>query len=76
LAAVAGIGQPAINYNTAPGIPFLGFNSIKQSENEANTHYNGLQMDLNSQVGRDLTLRAIYTFSKTVDPTTGNGGGA
>jgi hypothetical protein len=75
LVAVAGIGQPAINYNTAPGIPFLGFNSIKQSENEANTHYNGLQMDLNSQVGRDLTLRAIYTFSKAVDPTNGNGGG-
>jgi hypothetical protein len=76
--ALAGLipGQPAINYNTAPGIPFLGFNSIKQSENEANTHYNGLQIDINSQLGRDLNLRGFYTYSKAVDPTTaGNGGG-
>jgi hypothetical protein len=63
------------NYNVAPGLPFPGFNSIRQSENEANTHYNGLQMDLNSQVGRDLTLRAIYTVSHAVDPTTGGNGG-
>ena len=74
---VAGLipGQPALNRNIAPGLPYPGFNSIKLSENEANTHYNGLQMDLNSQVGRDLTLRAIYTLSHAVDPTTGGNGG-
>jgi Carboxypeptidase regulatory-like domain len=76
LAAVGGVNQPAINYNTAPGISYAGFNTIKQSENEANTHYNGLQVDLNSQIGRDLTLRALYTYSHAFDPTTaGNGGG-
>jgi hypothetical protein len=77
LAAVAGLipGQPALNYNIAPGLPYPGFNTITLSENEANTHYNGLQMDLNSQVSHDLTLRAIYTFSKAVDPTTGGSGG-
>ena len=63
-------------YNTAPGLPYLGFHSINLSTNEANSHYNGLQIDLNSQVGRDLTLRAYYTLSRTIDPTNaGNGGG-
>ena len=32
-------------------------------------------MDLSSQVGQDLTLRAFYTLSRTIDPTGGNGGG-
>jgi hypothetical protein len=68
-------GTTAINYNVAPGLLYPGFNSIKQSENEANTHYNGLQMDLNSQLSHDLTLHAIYTVSHAVDPTTGGNGG-
>jgi len=49
---------------------------FRMSANEANSHYNSLQVDLTSQVGRDLTLRAFYTLSRTIDPTTaGNGGG-
>jgi hypothetical protein len=77
LANVAGLtGFTPLNYNIAPGLPFPGFNSIKQSENEANTDYNGLQIDLNSQLSRDLTLRAFYTLSRANDPTTaGSGGG-
>jgi hypothetical protein len=63
-------------YQTAPGLPYPGFNSIILSENEANTHYNSLQVDLNSQIGRGLTLRAFYTLSRAIDPTTaGSGGG-
>jgi hypothetical protein len=62
-------------YTTAPGLPYRGFNSIDMSTNEANSHYNGLQVDLNSRI-RTLTLRAFYTFSRTVDPTLGGGGGA
>jgi hypothetical protein len=78
LAGVAGLipNTPAINYNIAPGLPFPGFNSITLSENEANTDYNGLQIDLNSQLSHDLTLRAFYTLSRANDPTTaGSGGG-
>ncbi len=77
LANVAGLsGFTPLNYNIAPGLPYPGFNSIKQSENEANTDYNGLQIDLNSQLSRDLTLRAFYTLSRANDPTTaGSGGG-
>jgi hypothetical protein len=63
-------------YQTAPGLPYPGFNSIILSENEANTQYNGLQIDLNSQLSKDLTLRAFYTLSRADDPTTaGSGGG-
>ena len=69
-------GVAGANYNTAAGLPFPGFHSIDLSNNEANSHYNALQVDLNSQVGRDLQLRAYYTLSRTIDPTTaGNGGG-
>src|ERR1700742_5231508 len=66
------------NYNPAPGLPFPGFHSIDLSTNEANSHYNGLQVDLSSQVGHDLTLRAFYTLSRTIDAvsTGGTGGGS
>jgi Carboxypeptidase regulatory-like domain len=65
-----------LKYSAAPGLPFRGFHSIRQAANEANSHYNALQVDLNSQIGRDLQLRAYYTFSRTIDPTSaGNGGG-
>jgi len=70
--------QPAgvsCNYNTAAGLPFPGFRSIRLSTNEANSHYHGLQLDVNSQIGRDLYLRAFYTYSKTIDPGTGNTAG-
>ncbi len=62
-------------YNTSPGLPYAGFHSIVLSTNEANSHYNGLQVDLTSHL-RDLTLRAYYTLSRAIDPTSaGNGGG-
>lgn len=45
------------------------------STNQANSHYNGLQVDLTSHL-RDLTLPAYYTLSRTIDPTSaGSGGG-
>ncbi|HYT18713.1 MAG TPA: carboxypeptidase-like regulatory domain-containing protein [Candidatus Polarisedimenticolia bacterium] len=63
-------------YQTAPGLPFPGFTTVRNAENEANAHYNGLQIDLNSRLGRDLNLRAFYTLSRAIDPTTaGSGGG-
>jgi len=68
-------GVGGANYNTAAGLPFPGFHSIRLSTNEANSHYHGLQFDVNSQVGRDLYLRAFYTYSKTIDPGAGSNGG-
>jgi Carboxypeptidase regulatory-like domain len=67
-ALINGIG----NYNTAAGLPYPGFHSIDLSTNEANSHYNALQVDLNSQIGRDLSLRAFYTYSRTIDPVNGS----
>lgn len=63
------------NYSTAPGLPFPGFRSIRLTATEANTHYNALQIDVNSQVGRDLQLRAFYTLSRAIDPSNGGTGG-
>jgi hypothetical protein len=62
-------------YSLAPGLPFRGFRSIRLTATEANTHYNALQIDLNSQVGRDLQLRAFYTLSRAEDPSNGGTGG-
>jgi hypothetical protein len=55
-------------------VPFLGFRSIRQAENEGNAHYNSLQVDLHANVRNDLTLQFGYTYSRAIDPTTGNGG--
>ena len=60
------------DYNTR--VPYLGFNSIKMSEDVQNSHYNGLQMEIHSQIRRDLTLQAAYTLSKAYDPATGANG--
>ncbi|MGA9813119.1 MAG: hypothetical protein WBQ64_10100, partial [Terriglobales bacterium] len=63
-----------LNYQNAPSLPYKGFRAISQSRNEANGHYNSLQVDLNSQASRDLQLRAFYTLSRSIDPTTGGSG--
>ncbi len=58
--------------------PYLGFSSIKMSTDGAEAHYNGLQVDLNSQIKRDLSLRVFYTLSRSIDSsnqTNGGGGG-
>jgi len=62
-------------YSLAPGLLFPGFRSLRLTATEANTHYNGLQIDVNSQVGRDLQLRAFYTLSRSEDPSNGGTGG-
>ena len=55
--------------------PYQGFGSISMSTDGAQAHYNGLQVDLNAQVKRDLSLRVFYTLSRSIDPTTGGSGG-
>src|ERR1700724_1691261 len=75
-AALPALIGGACCYATAAGLPYAGLRSIRLPTNEANSHYNGLQLDLNSQVGKDLFLRAFYTYSRTIDAVggTGNGG--
>ena len=55
-------------------VPYLGFHSIRQTENLQSSHYNGFQAQLHSQLKRDLQLQAAYTLSRAIDPATGNNG--
>jgi hypothetical protein len=66
-------GSP-FRYQTTPSLPYKGFTSLSLAQNEANGHYNSLQIDLNSQASRDLQLRAFYTLSRSIDPSTGGSG--
>ena len=60
------------DYNTR--VPYLGFSSIKMSEDVQSSHYNGLQAEIHSKIRSDLTLQAAYTLSRAIDPaTSGNG---
>ncbi len=70
---------PAVDSGTTPwqsatSIPYKGFRSLNMAQNEANGHYNSLQVDLNSQATKDLQLRAYYTLSRSIDPSTGGSG--
>jgi hypothetical protein len=62
-----------VNYNTV--VPYLGFHGVRLSENAQNSHYNSLQLNVHSEVGRDLSLQFAYTYSKVIDPATGTGAG-
>jgi len=61
----------ASQYNRV--VPYLGYRSINLAQNGADSIYNSLQVELRSKV-RDLTLQAAYTYSRSLDPTTGTGG--
>jgi hypothetical protein len=63
--------QGTVAYNTV--LPYLGFNSIKLSENAVNSHYNGLQVNFHGQIKNDLSLQVAYTFSKAMDPVAQGG---
>jgi len=67
-------GTIAGGYNAV--VPYRGFGSIRMSEDGANAHYNGLQVDLNSQIKRDLSLRVFYTLSRGYDASNQTNGGS
>ena len=62
----------ATAYNTV--LPYLGFGQIALAQNAGNSHYNSIQISINSQIKRDLTLLAAYTGSSAYDPATSFGG--
>jgi Carboxypeptidase regulatory-like domain/TonB-dependent Receptor Plug Domain len=55
-------------------VHYLGFHSVRQTEDVQNSHYNGFQAELHSQIRHDLQLQAAYTLSRAIDPATGNNG--
>jgi hypothetical protein len=74
------INQPAANVLPAvlagasydQNVAFKGFHSIVQENNEANGHYNSLQVSLRAQAKRDLTLQFAYTLSRAIDAAGNN----
>jgi Carboxypeptidase regulatory-like domain len=60
------------DYNTR--VQYLGFHSIRQTVNVQESHYNGFQAQLHSQIRHDLQLQAAYTLSRAIDPATGANG--
>jgi hypothetical protein len=54
---------------------YLGYGGIRLSKDEANAHYNSLQVDLHGNVARDLQLQFGLTISHAVDSTSSNGSG-
>ncbi len=65
-------GQAAVNLGVACGDspdplrPFLGYSSLTQLENQANSSYHALQATTQRTVG-DLTLSMGYTYSHSID---------
>jgi hypothetical protein len=54
---------------------YLGYGAIRASEDEANSHYNSLQVDLRGNVTTDLQLQFGYTLSKSIDSSVSVGSG-
>ncbi len=73
LASLSTLGG-SIPYNLALSYP--GYSSILLYENAENGHYNSLQINLHSQIKRDLTLQFAYTLSRAIDPATATNGGS
>jgi hypothetical protein len=61
--------------NTDPTLTYPGFGGIRLSEDEGNSHYNSLQVDLHGNVRRDLQLQFGYTLARAIDASTSNGSG-
>ena len=57
-------------------VPYIGYGSLRMAQNEANGHYNALQVSVSGQATRDLQLSAGYTLSRSIDAfNTGNSAG-
>jgi Carboxypeptidase regulatory-like domain/TonB-dependent Receptor Plug Domain len=70
---LAALQADAAGYNQ--DVPFQGFRSIRLAQNEANGHYNSLQVDLRANMKNDLSLQFGYTYSKAIDSAGSNDNG-
>jgi len=52
-------------------VPYTGFDDINMFQNDINSHYNGLQIQLRSRLKHDLTFQGAFTWSRSIDPSTG-----
>ena len=64
-------GQPPAPYNGL--VPYQGYHQVRLAQNVGNGHYNSMQLDFRTDV-KDLFLQFGYTYSNSIDATSGNGG--
>lgn len=64
LAANAGVNENALR-------PYKGFSFIRSTGNEANSLYNGLQINLNRRFANGFSFGGAYTLSRTWDSGSG-----
>ena len=57
--------NPGVNINALR--PYLGFGSIRQTDNVASSRYNALQLVWNRRFANGLAFGLNYTFSKSMD---------
>ncbi len=70
----ANINQPrpdVVAANTGVNLdalrPYLGYNSIRQTDNVASSRYNSLQVSWNRRFSKGLSFGVAYTLSKSMD---------
>ena len=71
--AVNKVGTNGVPFNGLVNFP--GYSSVLVNFTGVNSNYNALQAELHGRVTHDLQLQAAYTYSRAIDPTTGNLGG-
>jgi hypothetical protein len=54
--------------------PYAGFSSIQIISDSSNSHYNAGSLTVRRRFGSQLTLRAAYTFAKSIDESSNTGG--
>ena len=70
-ACPTGTGSP-VPYNSV--LPYLGYHSIRMSQDEANGDYNALQVSFRGQIAKNsLTYQLGYTYSHTNDSFNSSG---
>lgn len=64
--------------NAAARAPFQGtsVNNFFQNQTTAQSNYNSLQVSLNQRTWKGISLLASYTYAKSIDNASGQGGGA
>jgi hypothetical protein len=64
------VAQGALNVDSVR--PYQGYGTIQMVTPEAFSYYHGLQASVRSQLGKQVTLNAAYTFSKVLTNASGD----
>jgi len=59
------LANPGVNLDALR--PYKGYNSIRETDNVANSTYKSLQLSWNKRFSKGLQFGAAYTFSKSMD---------